>query len=109
MCKSNYSSHAIQRGKQRNVAIDKSITVDEIKTFPLYTIDNGCEKYLDMKNGIIYYIRGKNVVTVVKSHNPIQMLKNYAFGANIDFNTLCRDHVFNNCNRNNCKYTHINF
>ena len=108
MVTAKFSCHARERSKERDIDLNNCLTIEEIKRFPIYMKDKGCVKHLDMKNGVIYYLRGNNIVTVVKSHNPIQMLKNYAFGANLDFNTLCRDHVFNNCCRKNCKYVHIN-
>ena len=108
MCNSTYSNHAKERSKQRKIQIENTLTIEQIKRFPKYMQDKGCVKYLDMKKGVIYYLRDDVVVTVVKSHNPIQMLKNYAFGAKLNFNELCRDHVFNNCNRKNCKFIHIN-
>ena len=111
------TGHAKQRKKERQIS---SITKDinEIINFPVYTRDNGCTKYLDLKNNIVYYVRKdgidiktKNqkykIVTMIKT-NPIQMLRYYAFGKNLDFKCLCRDNAFHNCSRGDkCKYIHI--
>ena len=101
-----YSGHALERSFERQIKLDPKLTYDNIKSLPVYTTDNGCIKYLDMKNNIVYYVRNKKIVTMIRG-NPIQMLRYYAFGKNLDFNRLCRDHVFNNCKRKNCKFTHI--
>ena len=106
-CGVKYSGHALSRSNERSIKLDKALTYDDIKELPIYTTDNGCTKYLDIKGNIVYYVRNKKVVTMIKT-NPIQMLRYYAFGKNLEFNRLCRDHVFNNCNRENCKFIHIN-
>ena len=110
MCNGNsikYSGHALERSYQRNIMLDRKLTYDDIKSFPIYTTDNGCTKYLDMNNQIVYYVRNKKIVTMIKG-NPIQMLRYYAFGKNLDFNMLCRDHLFGNCKRGTkCKYQHM--
>ena len=119
------TSHAKDRRKERGVCIPK-LHINDILKLPIYTIDKesqddiGCTKYLDIKNNCVYYIRedgydrksGKKkykITTHIENTNPIQMLRYYAFGQNIDFNTLCRDNAFGTCKRGvNCKYIHIN-
>ena len=91
-----YTEHAKTRCKERDIK-KKTINIDDIKQMPIYTTENGCTKYLDIKNR----------VTMIAT-NPIQMLRYYAFSKNINFNSLCRDNVFNNCKRGtNCKYKHL--
>ena len=112
-----WSEHAKDRCKQREIE-KKPIDIGEIKQMPIYTTENGCTKYLDIGNLLVYYVRGNNIVTAIKcvhqkgedkgKPNPIQMLRYYAFSKQINFNTLCRDHVFNNCKRgDSCKYRHL--
>lgn len=103
-----YSRHALERSNERRIKLTKGLTYDDILKLPIYTTDNGCTKYLDINNNIVYYVRNEKVVTMIKT-NPIQMLRYYAFGQKLDFNKLCRDHVFKSCNRDNCKFIHINF
>ena len=101
-----YTEHAKERCKQRDIN-KKPIDIDEIKKMPIYTTENGCTKYLDVKNLLVYYVRGSKIVTMIAT-NPIQMLRYYAFSHKINFNTLCRDNVFNNCKRgDSCKYRHV--
>jgi len=106
--KMRYSGHAKERSCERSIKLDKEISYDEISKMPIYTTDNGCTKYLDIRNNIVYYVRKRSVVTMIKT-NPIQMLRYYAFGKGLNFNKLCRDNVFNNCQRKMCKYVHVNF
>ena len=119
------TSHAKDRRKQRGVCIPK-LHINDILKLPIYTIDkdsptdSGCTKYLDIKNNCVYYIRedgydrksGKKkykITTHIENTNPIQMLRYYAFGQNIDFDTLCRDNAFGNCTRGaKCRFIHIN-
>ena len=102
-----YTSHALDRGSERCIFIEKKLTIDEVKLMPIYTSNNGCIKYLDIKNNIVYYVRGNNIVTMIKT-NPIQMLKYYVFGRGDNFNNYCRDNVFGNCKYGyKCKYIHI--
>ena len=101
--------HALERKNQRNISLEESLTIDQVRKMPVYNRDNGCIKYLDIKNKIVYYVRDDKVVTMIKT-NPIQMLKYYAFGKKDDYNKYCRDHVFNNCKYGcNCKYIHIEY
>ena len=101
-----WSEHAKDRCKQREIE-KKPIDIGEIKQMPIYTTENGCTKYLDIGNLLVYYVRGNRIVTMIAT-NPIQMLRYYAFSKKINFNTLCRDHVFNNCKRGDiCKYRHL--
>lgn len=101
-----YTPHAKERCKQRAI-IKKKININDIKQMPVYTTENGCTKYLDVTNLIVYYVRGNIIVTMI-STNPIQMLRYYAFSKKINFNKLCRDYVFNNCKRgDSCRYQHI--
>ena len=101
-----YTEHAKDRCKERAIE-KKPIDIDEIKNMPIYTTDNGCTKYLDTSNQLVYYVRGNKIVTMIAT-NPIQMLRYYAYSKKINFNTLCRDHVFKNCKRGcRCKYTHL--
>lgn len=113
MCVSNsskmrYSGHALQRSNERQIDLDKGLSYEDVCKLPVYNTDNGCTKYLDVKKQVVYYVRGKRIVTLIKT-NPIQMLKYYAFGKKLNFNNLCRDHAFGNCNRNNCKFVHVDF
>ena len=101
-----YTEHAKDGCKERGIN-KKPIDIDEIKKMPIYTTENGCTKYLDVKNLLVYYVRGSKIVTMIAT-NPIQMLRYYAFSHKINFNTLCRDNVFNNCKRgDSCKYRHV--
>ena len=106
-----YTGHAKERCKQRNIDKEKR-SINDILKFPIYTTDDGCTKYLDIENNYVYYIRKESedqykIVTAIKI-NPIQMLRYYAFGKNLDFKCLCRDHAFNNCKRGaKCKYIHV--
>ena len=112
-----YTEHAKDRCKERHIQ-KKPIDIGEIKKMPIYTTENGCTKYLDISNLLVYYVRGSIIVTAIKcvhasgphkgEPNPIQMLRYYAFSKKINFNTLCRDNVFHNCKRGaNCKYRHL--
>jgi len=107
MCnKAKWTPHAKDRCKERAIK-KKPIDIGEIKQMPIYTTENGCTKYLDVSNLLVYYVRGNKIVTMIAT-NPIQMLRYYAFGKQINFNILCRDHVFNNCKRGySCKYKHL--
>lgn len=108
-CKQNMTSHARIRQKERNIQLNGTLTIDVVKKMPIYTTDNGCVKYLDIPNQIVYYVRGDKIVTMIRT-NRIQMLRYYAFSKKIDFNSLCRDHIFNTCNRGcACKYVHIDY
>lgn len=74
-----FTSQCKERIKERNIDLDLSkFNIKRILFLPYY-IDNGCYKYLDNKNQVIYYIRKKNnkyeLETIIKT-NPIQMLRN---------------------------------
>tara|TARA_B110000285_G_C14920394_1_gene512304 strand:- start:158 stop:484 length:327 start_codon:yes stop_codon:yes gene_type:complete len=102
------TSHTRERCKQRNIAKKDIITdLEKIKILPIYTHENGCTKYLDLDNLLVYYVRSGKIVTMIPT-NPIQMLRYYAKGKNLDFKTLCRDAAFNNCKRGiQCKFIHL--
>ena len=101
-----YTEHAKYRCKERHIQ-KKTIDINEITKMPIYTTENGCTKYLDVSNLLVYYVRGNKIVTMIAT-NPIQMLRYYAFSKKINFNTLCRDNVFHNCKRgDSCKYRHL--
>ena len=101
------TQHACHRCNERMINIKDGLTIEEVKKMPIYTSNNGCIKYLDVNNNIVYYVRGNNIVTMIKT-NPIQMLKYYVFGTGGNFNDYCRDHVFGNCRYGeHCKYKHI--
>ena len=101
-----YTSHAKERCKQRDIT-KQTIDIEDIKKMPIYTTENGCTKYLDVNNLLVYYVRGSKIVTMIAT-NPIQMVRYYSFSQKIIFNTICRDNIFNNCNRGDgCKYRHL--
>ena len=101
-----YTSHAKERTGEREIKLRDGLTLEEILKMSVYTSDNGCIKYLDIEYNIVYYVRGTNIVTLIKT-DPIQMLRYYAFGKGENVNKYCRDNVFNNCKRGSkCKYEH---
>ena len=101
-----YTTHAKERTGEREIKLRDGLTLEEILKMPVYTSDNGCIKYLDIEYNIVYYVRGTNIVTLIKT-DPIQMLRYYAFGKGENVNKYCRDNVFNNCKRGSkCKYEH---
>ena len=110
-----WSSHAIERKHERDIDIDpKNVKIDYVLALPYYT-NNGCYHYCDTKEGITYYVRGNEIVTIIK-RNPIAMARRICEikrlqgeeGWNFNFDRdLCRDHLFGNCKRgNSCKYIH---
>jgi hypothetical protein len=125
-----FTQHALDRIKQRDITINKAqITINYIKQLPYYT-DNGCIKYLDWSNQVIYYIRNNNktftLETIIKT-NPIQMLRNLCDAYRMlcvnkhhpnnkciycnlwKFNNICRDNLFGACKRHTeCRYFHTN-
>jgi len=109
-----FTTHASERCKERNIN-KKDLKVEYVKTLPIYTTENGCTKYLDLKNCLVYYVRGNRIVTMIAPRDPkgnpdpIKMLRYYAHGKGIPFNKFCRDNLFNNCSRGcKCKYIHVN-
>ena len=125
----SFTPHFKERIKERNIDLDLSkFNIKRILSLPYY-IDNGCYKYLDNKNQVIYYIRKKNnkyELEIIIKTNPIQMLRNLCdahrmlcerkyHNLNIckycdswDFNKICRDHIFGSCNKGTkCKFNHI--
>jgi hypothetical protein len=99
-----WNRHAKDRKKERNIEINR-LSMDYIATLPYYT-NNGCYHYCDGMNGVIYYVRGNTIVTVIKAH-PISMLRKVCMIKGWDFNTICRDNLFGNCTRGcRCKYEH---
>ena len=102
-----YTQHASDRCKERNINKNKVLTLDDIKSLPIYTRENGCTKYLDITKLLVYYVRKDAIVTMIAT-NPIQMLRYYAISKNINFNRLCRDNAFHNCTRGNkCRFIHL--
>jgi hypothetical protein len=108
------TTHTFDRMNERGIS-KKKITIDYIKTLPIYTTENGCTKYLDLKNCLVYYVRGNKIVTMIAPRDPkgkpdpIKMLRYYAHGQGIAFNKFCRDNLFNKCARGcKCKYIHVN-
>ena len=103
----HWSNHAIERKQERNIRLNPSeVSIDYVTSLPSYT-NNGCFHYCDSKEGITYYVRGNEVVTVIK-RNPIAMARRICEIKGWNFNILCRDHLFGNCKRGaNCKYQHM--
>ena len=126
-----FSAHSKERMLEREISINKEdVTVEYLKKLPYYT-DKGCNKYLDWKNQVVYYVRKHKEVykveTIIKT-NKIQMLRNYCDAYRMlcvhkyhvkneckycnewNFNRFCRDHLFGTCTRGeNCKFIHKNF
>ena len=104
--KFSWSKHAMERKQERDITLDPSnISIDHVLSLPYYT-NNGCYHYCDSKEGITYYVRGKEIVTVIK-RNPIAMARRICEIKGWEFNSLCRDHLFGNCKRGKrCKYVH---
>jgi len=109
-----FTTHASERCKERSIS-KKDLKIEYVKSLPIYTTENGCIKYLDMENSLVYYVRGNIIVTMIAprdpkgNSDPIKMLRYYAHGQGIPFNKFCRDNLFNKCNRGyKCKYIHVN-
>jgi len=109
-----FTTHASERCKERSIS-KKDLKIEYVKSLPIYTTENGCIKYLDMENSLVYYVRGNIIVTMIAPRDPkgnpdpIKMLRYYAHGQGIPFNKFCRDNLFNKCNRGyKCKYIHVN-
>mgnify|MGYP006135708017 FL=1 len=110
-----FTPHASERCKERKIC-KKTLDIEHIKTFPIYTSENGCTKYLDLVNTLVYYVRGNKIVTIIAPRDtkgnpdPIKMLRYYAHSKGLDFKNFCRDNLFDKCNRGaECKYIHVNF
>ncbi len=105
--KFNWSNHAMERKEERHIHLNPSdVSIEYVKSLPHYT-NNGCYHYCDSKEGITYYVRGNEVVTVIK-RNPIAMARRICEIKGWNFNRLCRDHLFGNCKRGDkCKYEHM--
>ena len=108
-----FTTHATERCKERLIS-KKTLDINYIKTLPIYTSENGCVKYLDLKQSLVYYVRGNRIVTMIAPRDPrgnpdpIKMLRYYAFGQGIEFKKYCRDNLFDKCKRGyKCKYIHI--
>ena len=125
----SFTKHFKERMKERNITLDLSeFNINRIVNLPYY-VDNGCYKYLDNKNQVIYYIRndkyGFKLETIIKT-NPIQMLRNLCDAHRMlcerkyhnlnkckyceiwNFNKICRDHIFGTCKKGEkCKFNHI--
>ena len=57
-----FTAHSKERMQQREIDLNKDdITIEYLKKLPYYT-DNGCTKYLDWKNQVVYYVRKHNKV-----------------------------------------------
>lgn len=102
----HWSNHAMERKDQREIDIDpEKVQINYVLSLPYYT-NNGCYHYCDTKNGITYYVRGNEIVTIIK-RNPIAMARRICEIKGWKFNNLCRDHLFGNCKRgNHCRYVH---
>ena len=102
----HWSSHAMERKDQREIDIDpEKVKINYVLSLPYYT-NNGCYHYCDTKNGITYYVRGNEIVTIIK-RNPIAMARRICEIKGWEFNNLCRDHLFGNCKRGeHCRYVH---
>ena len=102
----HWSNHAMERKDQREIDIDpEKVQIDYVLSLPYYT-NNGCYHYCDTKNGITYYVRGNEIVTIIK-RNPIAMARRICEIKGWEFNNLCRDHLFGNCKRGeHCRYVH---
>jgi hypothetical protein len=105
--KFHWSNHAMERKEERHIHLNPSdVSIEYVKSLPHYT-NNGCYHYCDSKEGITYYVRGNDVVTVIK-RNPIAMARRICEIKGWNFNRLCRDHLFGNCKRGDkCKYEHM--
>ena len=101
-----WSNHAMERKDQREIDIDpEKVQINYVLSLPYYT-NNGCYHYCDTKNGITYYVRGNEIVTIIK-RNPIAMARRICEIKGWEFNNLCRDHLFGNCKRGeHCRYVH---
>jgi len=128
-CNVSFTQHFKERLRERKIDIDlNDININRILGLPHY-IDNGCYKYLDNRNQVIYYVRRNNkgfkLETIIKT-NKIQMLRNLCDAHRMlcetkyhpfnkcrycekwNFNNICRDHIFGTCQRgSNCKFNHI--
>jgi hypothetical protein len=108
-----FTTHATERCKERSIG-KKQLNINFIKTLPTSPCENGCIKYLDLKNTLVYYVRGNIIVTMIAPRDPrgnpdpIKMLRYYALGKGIEFNKFCRDNLFDKCKRGSkCKYIHV--
>lgn len=100
-----WNNHAKKRKKERNIIINSNISFDYISKLPYY-INNGCHHYCDGKKGVIYYVRDKTMVTIIKA-NPIAILRKICMINEWEFRCICRDNLFGNCRRGSkCKYDH---
>ena len=123
------TQHFKERLKERGIDLEFSkLNIEIIRKMPHY-IDNGCYKYLDHKNQVIYYVRKVRncykLETIIKT-NPIQMLRNLCDAHRMlcesiyhpnntckyckkwTFNNICRDHIFETCIRGEkCKFNHV--
>ena len=108
-----WSEHALSRMEERK--IDKTlinVSRDYIMGLNYYTT-NGCYYYCDVKNNVTYLIRDleedniiKKTVMTIYTRNPIQMARRVCEIKKWNFNNICRDHLFGNCKRHNCRYEH---
>lgn len=108
--KFKWSKHALERKEERSIDIDpKCVNINEVIKLPFYT-NNGCYHYCDSKNGVTYYVRYSEnstpqIVTIIK-RNPIAMARRICEIKGWRFQNICRDHLFGNCSRSNCRYDH---
>jgi hypothetical protein len=69
-----FTPHALDRARERGIIIDSSLSLEKLEGFPIYSIDKGCIKYLDIDKNILYFMRGTCVVTMVRK-SPLQTLE----------------------------------
>ena len=110
-----WSKHALDRAKERGI-IDNAfgVTEDYLASLICYT-NNGCYYYCDTKNNVTYLVREmvndfgeqQKTIMTVYYRNPIQMARRICEIKKWNFNCICRDHLFGNCQRGNkCQYVH---
>lgn len=108
-----WSEHALSRMKERKIDTKLiNISTDYIMRLNYYTT-NGCYYYCDVDNNVTYLIRDlkydnmiRKTVMTIYTRNPIQMARRVCEIKKWDFNNICRDHLFGNCRRRNCRYEH---
>ena len=108
-----WSEHALQRLKERNID-NKVLTLSTKYIMNLnYYTTNGCYYYCDPFNNVTFLIRDQVInnkiqktVMTIYSRNPIQMARRVCEIKGWKFNCICRDHLFVNCKRVNCRYEH---
>ena len=101
-----WKNHAVDRRIERGIDESiESVSKEYILALPYYT-NNGCYHFCDVPNGVIYYMRGNTIVTVIK-RNPIQMCRRICEIRGWRFESICRDNLFGRCKRSgHCRYEH---